>query len=61
MLQAMSLAVLWFLKRTRIRVGVWGTDVDDEITFNWNEFQNLVETLEVEGRNGNLHEALIFF
>jgi hypothetical protein len=42
----------------RIRIGTWGQDSEEE-TSNWREFENLVTTLEAEGKKGNLDGAVV--
>lgn len=39
------------------RIGVWGSDEDNESSSNWKEFTILVESLEEEGSEGNLSDA----
>ena len=41
------------------RIGVWGSLEKDESS-NWKEFTNVVESLEEEGRSGNLDHADVF-
>jgi hypothetical protein len=41
------------------RIGVWGPDESDQ-SLNWREFTNIVESLEDEGRTGNLEIAEVF-
>ena len=40
------------------RIGVWGSDEDDESS-NWRESQNVVESLEEEEKLGNLDGAFV--
>ncbi|KAI2504189.1 hypothetical protein MHU86_10303 [Fragilaria crotonensis] len=41
------------------RIGVWGSKEDPESS-NWKEFTNVVESLEEEGREGNLDHSEVF-
>lgn len=41
------------------RIGVWGSREDPESS-NWKEFTNVVESLEEEGREGNLNHSEVF-
>ena len=41
------------------RIGVWGSAEDPESS-NWKEFTNVVESLEEEGRDGNLNESEVY-
>jgi hypothetical protein len=43
----------------RYRIGTWGSDTQDESS-NFREFENVVETLEEEAKQGHLKKALIF-
>ena len=42
--------------RTKYRIGVWGSDTDDESS-NFREFANLVETIEEEVETGSLQNC----
>jgi hypothetical protein len=42
----------------RIRIGTWGQYSEEE-TSNWREFENLVKTLEAEGKKVNLDGAVL--
>ena len=42
----------------KYRMGVWGKDEDSE-TSNWKEFENLVDALESEARDGGLKGSLV--
>ena len=42
-----------------LRIGTWGKD-DEENSSNWREFENVVEGLEHEEKEGNLENAVIF-
>jgi hypothetical protein len=44
----------------KYRIGLWGDDEESE-TSNWKEFQNQVEALEEEAREGHLTNAMVFF
>jgi hypothetical protein len=43
----------------RYRIGTWDSDTK-ESSSNFREFENVVEALKEEGRQGNLQDALIF-
>ena len=43
---------------TRYRIGIWDRDTEDESS-NFREFENVVETLEEEAREGHLEGAVI--
>jgi hypothetical protein len=44
---------------TRYRIGTWDKDTEDESS-NYREFENVVETLEEEAKQGKLRGAIIF-
>jgi hypothetical protein len=44
---------------TRYRIGTWDSDTKDCLS-NYREFENVVEKLEEEAKEGHLHKALIF-
>jgi hypothetical protein len=48
------------VKGVRFRIGLWEKDAEDESS-NWKEFENVVEALEEEGRNGSLDGTLVYF
>jgi hypothetical protein len=43
----------------KIRIGTWGTDSEDNSS-NWREFENVVETLELEEKEEKLNDAEAF-
>jgi hypothetical protein len=43
----------------RHRIGTWDSDTE-ESSSNFREFNNVVESLKEEGRQGHLQDALIF-
>ena len=45
--------------RTRIRVGVWGYDQDEESS-NWKEFKNVLLTIQMEVENGGCFRSELF-
>jgi hypothetical protein len=47
-------------KGIRFRIGLWEKDAEDESS-NWKEFENVVEALEEEGKNGSLGGTLVYF
>jgi hypothetical protein len=44
----------------RFRISLWEKDAEDESS-NWREFENVVEALEEEGKNGSLNGTLVYF
>ena len=47
-------------KGIKYRIGLWGSD-DESESSNWKEFENQVEALEQEARDGNLTNATVYF
>jgi hypothetical protein len=47
-------------KGVKVCIGLWEPDAEDDSS-NWKEFENVVEALEEEGKNGALDGCLVYF
>ena len=44
-----------------IRIGVWSSTEETELSSNWKEFGNVVGAIENEGKEGRLKNAMTLF